>query len=59
MSGPPDSEHYELRQQLRRLSAQHRDVLVPSRDLIKLVDYIDKLEEGAYSAWEDHMGEDL
>jgi hypothetical protein len=47
------NQYAELRDQLRRLAAQTRDVLVPSNDLVELLDYIDELEE-----W-DGMGEDL
>jgi hypothetical protein len=35
------------------------DVLVPAAELITLLDYITELEDVAYHAWEDRMGEDL
>jgi hypothetical protein len=59
MSTPPTGEHHQVREQLRNLAAQTRDVLVPSNDLVTLLDYIDELEEAAYTAWEKSMGEDL
>lgn len=59
MSTPPDGEHAALQEQLRLLSAQHKDVLVPAADLIALLDYIKELEETVYYAWERCMGEDL
>jgi hypothetical protein len=34
-------------------------VLVPSADLITLLDYIKELEIDLELAWEDRMGEDL
>lgn len=42
MSGPPDGELHDLRRQLRLLSAQHLDVLVPSRDIVLLLDLLDE-----------------
>jgi hypothetical protein len=43
MSTPPDAKHF-VQDQLRRLAAQTLDVLVPSADLITLLDYITVLE---------------
>lgn len=59
MSGPPDGELHDLRRQLRLLSAQHLDVLVPSRDIVLLLDLLDEQNMEIYNAWENSMGEDL
>lgn len=59
MSGPPDGELHDLRRQLRLLSAQHLDVLVPSRDIVLLLDLLDEQDMEVYNAWENSMGEDL
>jgi len=59
MSPPPDGKHAALQEQLHRLASQTLDVLVPSDDLIMLLDYIRELEEADYHSWEAHTGEDL
>lgn len=59
MSGPPDGELHDLRRQLRLLSAQHLDVLVPSRDIVLLLDLLDEQDMEIYNAWEQGMGDDL
>lgn len=55
----PPNANSSLRVQLRCLATQTLDVLVPSADLITLLDYIKELEIDLELAWEDRMGEDL
>lgn len=56
---PPDTKHYAARQRLRFIASQRPEVIVPSLEMVTLLDYIVELEAANYDAWENSMGEDL
>ena len=60
MSCPPNGKHHALQERLRNAAHASPDALpVRPEEMIILLDYIDELEETAYRAWEECMGEDL
>jgi hypothetical protein len=58
---PPGGSHFRLRENLREAIAKSADgeVCVRTSDLLTVLDYIDRLEDDNYTAWENAMGEDL